>query len=67
MAKKHECRVCGKSPLTRNEIGRNKKLVNPKMKEFFCLECLAEFLECETDDLIAKIEEFKNEGCTLFG
>ena len=37
------------------------------MKEFFCLECLAEFLECETDDLIAKIEEFKNEGCTLFG
>lgn len=24
-------------------------------------------LECETDDLIAKIEEFKNEGCTLFG
>ena len=30
------------------------------------MNCLAEFLGCTIDDLLDKIEEFKDEGCILF-
>ena len=35
-------------------------------KEAYCIDCLAEYLEVTTEELAAKIEEFKEEGCTLF-
>ena len=35
-------------------------------KEFFCIDCLADYLGCTVDELLEKIEEFKEEGCTLF-
>lgn len=64
--KKEECRVCFKAPLTKDEIGINKKMLGKDMKTFFCMECLAEYLECSVEELLDKIDEFKNEGCTLF-
>ena len=67
MAKKiFSCIACGKTPLSRNEIGINKKLLGLKSKDFYCLECLADFLEVEPQDILEKIEEFKNDGCKLF-
>lgn len=61
-----KCYVCGKSPLTKDEIGITKKLIDKKTVNFYCLTCLAEYFEVDEGELLAKIEEFKNEGCTLF-
>ena len=67
MAKKiFNCIVCGKYPLTKNEIGINKKLLGMKSKNFYCIECLANFLEVEPQNILDKIEDFKNDGCKLF-
>ena len=64
--KKQECRMCFKSPLSKDENGINKKLLGTDTKSFFCLDCLADYLECTKNELLDKIEEFKEEGCTLF-
>ena len=61
-----KCYVCGKSPLSKDEIGITKKLIDKKAVNFYCLTCLAEYFEVDKEELVAKIEEFKNEGCTLF-
>ena len=61
-----KCYVCGKSPLTKDEIGITKKIIDKKATRFYCLPCLAEFLEVTEEELLAKIEEFKAEGCKLF-
>lgn len=60
------CYVCGKVPLTKDEIGLTKKIIDRKTTTFYCLSCLAEYLEVTEEELLAKIEEFKDEGCTLF-
>ena len=67
LAKKtYKCVACGKNNLNRNTIGINKKLLGDKLKNFYCIDCLADFLEVEAQDIFDKIEEFKNEGCKLF-
>lgn len=63
---KYTCYVCGKTPLTKDEIGITKKLIDKKTTQLYCLACLAEQLEVSEEELVAKIEEFKEEGCTLF-
>ena len=63
--KKNFCSVCGKS-ITRNEIGITRKLVDDGAKEYYCLSCLAGILDVTEDDLKAKIEDFKQEGCKMF-
>lgn len=65
MASKH-CTSCWKEPLSKDEIGICKKLLGEKTKNYFCLDCLASYLDTTVDDLLDKIEEFKDEGCTLF-
>lgn len=60
------CYVCGETPLSRDEIGLTKKLIDKSSKTFYCLDCLADYLEVTTEELKNKIEEFKEEGCTLF-
>ncbi|MEG0835958.1 MAG: hypothetical protein RR413_10995 [Christensenellaceae bacterium] len=60
------CYVCGKENLNKNEIGITKKLLGRNSKYFYCIDCLAEYLEVDTEFLLAKIEEFKEQGCTLF-
>ena len=61
-----KCYECGKKPLTKDEIGLTKKIIDKKAKSFYCLKCLADYLEVTVEELQAKIEEFKEEGCTLF-
>jgi predicted nucleic-acid-binding Zn-ribbon protein len=64
--KKKSCYICGKEALSKNEIGLTKKLIDRNSSQFYCIDCLAEHLEVDTEFLIAKIEEFKEQGCTLF-
>lgn len=64
--KNFKCIACGKSSLSKNEIGINKKLLGMKSKNFYCLECLANLLEVEPQDILDKIEDFKRDGCKLF-
>ena len=61
-----KCCVCGKTPLSRDEVGLTKKLIDRKTPVFYCLSCLADYLEVTGEELLAKVEEFKDEGCTLF-
>lgn len=63
---KINCVMCGKSDLDKDTVGINKKLLGKKITNFYCLDCLAEYLECTVEELLEKIEEFKQEGCTLF-
>ena len=61
-----ECVACSKKPLNKDTIGINKKLLGKGVPNFYCLDCLADYLGCTVDDLLEKIEEFKEEGCKLF-
>ena len=61
-----KCYVCGKTPLSKDEIGLTKKLIAKNTSNFYCIDCLADYLEVTVDELTAKLEEFKEEGCTLF-
>jgi len=63
---KISCVSCGKESLEKNEIGINKKLLGERVSTFYCLDCLAEYLDVSTQDIIDKIEEFKDQGCKLF-
>ena len=60
------CEVCGTSDIEKDVIALNKKLFNKDIKKFYCLHCMAEVLGATVEDLLDKIEEFKEEGCTLF-
>jgi len=60
------CVVCSKGNLNKDVIGINKKLLSKDIFDFYCMDCLADFLGCTVEDLFDKIEEFKEEGCTLF-
>lgn len=60
----HCCAVCGKRHLSREEIGISKKLLDDET--FYCLDCLAAYFEVDVQDLLDKIEEFKEQGCVLF-
>jgi hypothetical protein len=64
--KKKNCYVCGKEDLSKDEIGLIKKLIAKDSVRFYCLECLAEYLEVDPEFLLVKVEEFKEQGCTLF-
>ena len=62
----NKCVMCSCVITEKNTIGINKKLLGEGQDNFYCLDCLAEYLDCTVDELLEKIEEFKNEGCTLF-
>ena len=64
--KQYRCVACEKYPLTKNEVGINKKLLDTASKDFYCLDCLAAYLEVDIQDILDKIEEFKEAGCKLF-
>lgn len=61
-----KCYVCGKDKLSKDEIGLVKKLLDKNSSVFYCLPCLADYFEVSEEELKDKIEEFKEEGCTLF-
>jgi hypothetical protein len=64
--KEEVCFICGKTGLDKKELGLNKKLLGRKIANYYCLDCLAEYLEVTTELLLEKAEEFKKMGCALF-
>jgi biotin operon repressor len=52
--------------LQKDEIAVCKKLLGRNVKNFYCLDCLAAYLNTTVEDVKEKIEEFKAEGCELF-
>ena len=49
--------------LVKDEIALNKKLLGKTAKQFLCLSA---YLNTDQEILLEKIEQFKDEGCTLF-
>ena len=58
------CRCC--RPLTFDEIGAHKKLVNRGAEAFLCKTCLAAKFRISEALIDEKIRQFKAMGCTLF-
>ena len=65
MAKRSKCYLC-EDEVDKNAKGLNKKLLDMKATRFYCILCLANYLDVTAEELLAKIEEFKEQGCTLF-
>ena len=63
--KNTNCCDCGKT-LKKDEVALTRKLIDPDTEDFYCLDCMAEYIGCTTEDLKEKIVEFKEQGCTLF-
>lgn len=60
-----KCYYCA-NELSKDDVALCKKLLGRKIKQFFCREHLAEVLDTDVETLAAKVEQFKEEGCTLF-
>jgi biotin operon repressor len=65
MRAKKTCTECGEN-LSKDEVALSQKILSRDITEFYCIDCLAEYLECDRADLEVKIQEFKEQGCTLF-
>jgi len=65
MRRKKICTECSKV-LAKDEVALSQKMLGLDITDFYCIECLAEHLECDCEDLMVKIQEFKEQGCTLF-
>lgn len=65
MRKKKLCCDC-KELLKKDEIALSKKLIDVDTEDLYCLNCLSEVIGCTVDDLQDKIQEFKEQGCTMF-
>ncbi|MDD4111274.1 MAG: hypothetical protein PHS54_07060 [Clostridia bacterium] len=63
--KKIECKFCNNN-LIKDIVALNKKLLGRNVQKFLCIKCLADYLDCTEDDLLIKIEEFKEQNCILF-
>lgn len=63
---KKVCISCGTENLSKNTIGINRKLLGEKVDRFYCIDCLAEYLGVSKQDIMDKVEEFKEQGCKLF-
>ena len=59
------CLNCSKT-LEKDEAALCKKMLGKKTKQYLCLSCLGEYLNTDPEILLEKIEQFKEEGCTLF-
>ena len=63
--RKIECCECGRA-LVKDEVALFKKLLGIGTEDYYCIDCLSLYLECRRTDLEIKIQEFKEQGCTLF-
>ena len=59
------CVAC-RDPVSADEIGLTKKLINRGTKEFYCFRCLSEHFRISEENLREMIIRFRKQGCTLF-
>lgn len=62
---KRQCCDCNKN-LNKDEVALSQKMLGRNIESFFCLECLAIYLENDVKSLKEKILEFRTQGCALF-
>lgn len=60
-----KCKQCG-APISLDEIGATKKLINRGSTEFMCIKCLAEKYSVSEERILEKIEYWRESGCLLF-
>ena len=65
MGRLTKCYFC-ESSLDKIAIGLNKKLLGRNIVRFYCVNCLANYLDITVEDLLDKVEDFKLQGCKLF-
>jgi len=61
----NKCCLC-ESSLDKIVLGLNKKLLGRNITRFYCIDCLANYLDVTAEDLLDKVEDFKLQGCKLF-
>lgn len=61
------CAFCDKENLSKDVIALNKKIIHRQIERMLCLPCMAAYFETTEEALKEKIEEFKRQGCSLFG
>ena len=59
------CVRCGKG-VSRDEAALTRKLINRGMDAAWCLSCLGEHFRVDRRTLENKIDQFREQGCTLF-
>ena len=59
------CKDCGQ-PLSRDEIGLTRKLINRGLTQFYCYDCLGRMFRMDRQALMALADSFRAAGCTLF-
>ena len=64
--KEYACTSCRKMPLTKDEMGASKKLLGVDTNQLYCIDCLSAYLEVTPEDILEKIQMFKEDGCELF-
>lgn len=64
--KTDECFMCHSRGLSKDIVGINKKFFGRDVSKIYCLECLSIYFDCDKQDILDKIEEFKEEGCSYF-
>ncbi|MBQ0000346.1 MAG: hypothetical protein KBT01_02245 [Clostridiales bacterium] len=65
MGEAEVCLYCHK-PLTADDIGITKKLINRGTTKYYCIPCLARAFDITEEDIRQKIVYYKSIGCTLF-
>lgn len=63
--KQESCYHCHK-PVSRDDIGMTRKLINRGTTRYYCISCLAEAFDLTVDDVCKKMNYYKSIGCTLF-
>ena len=61
----NRCIRCG-VPLCLDDIGASRKFLGRAVREFMCRECLSRELRVPRQLIDQKIQQFREEGCTLF-
>lgn len=65
MKKTIRCSIC-EGDVSKIAKGLCVKLLCQNKREYFCMECLSNFLEVSEEELLEKAEDFRREGCKLF-
>lgn len=65
MRVEEKCIVCG-AVLTQDEVAMTRKLINRGATQFQCIPCLARHFEATEQQILERMQYFKDMGCTLF-
>ena len=66
---KHEpqlCKECGSLITEQDILALNKKMLGVETGNYYCLDCMAKAFKVDVEYLLAKIEDWKWQGCKLF-